>query len=155
MSLTTLAWLSMAAYTIHILEEFMLNWRDWARNILKLPVDWADFYVTNGVVIALGIAQAMMAAELPLAPLSFAALMIINTLFFHVAPVLVTRHFSPGVMSALLVMLPVGISFFWIAVREGHAGLGTCVAAFAIGALLMAYPVAMLRIRSKPMFRQA
>ena len=59
MTMTTLAWLGMAAYAAHILEEYILDWRNWARNVLGLPAEWNDFYVTNGVVVALGIAQAM------------------------------------------------------------------------------------------------
>jgi hypothetical protein len=28
-TLSTLAWLSMAAYSVHVLEEFSLDWRNW------------------------------------------------------------------------------------------------------------------------------
>ena len=98
-TLSTFAWLSMAAYSVHILEEFSLDWRNWARGVLKLPVEWADFYVTNGIVVALGIAQAMLAPTLPIAPLAFAGLMLVNAIFFHVMPGLTTRRFSPGLMT--------------------------------------------------------
>jgi len=53
----TLAWLAVAAYAMHILEEYALDWRNWAQNILGLPAEWRDFYVTNYVVVALGIAH--------------------------------------------------------------------------------------------------
>ncbi len=46
MSLVTLSWLAFAAYAVHILEEFALDWRNWARGVLGLPVEWADFYMT-------------------------------------------------------------------------------------------------------------
>jgi len=36
-------WIALAAYGLHILEEYELNWRDWARNVLRLPVDWGSF----------------------------------------------------------------------------------------------------------------
>ena len=54
MTLQTLAWLSMAAYALHIMEEYSFDWRNWARAVIKLPVEWSDFYVTNAIVIALG-----------------------------------------------------------------------------------------------------
>jgi hypothetical protein len=60
MTLQTLAWLAMAAYALHIAEEFAFDWRNWARAVIKLPVEWSDFYVTNAIVIALGIAQAQL-----------------------------------------------------------------------------------------------
>ena len=61
MPLTDLAWLALAAYAAHILEEFSLDWRNWARAVVGLPVEWSDFYVTNAVVVILGFAQAELA----------------------------------------------------------------------------------------------
>lgn len=155
MSLTTLAWIAMAFYAIHMIEEFMFDWRNWARAVIKLPVEWADFYVTNGVVVVLGIAQAMVAETLPLAALSFAALMLVNAVFFHILPMVWTKgRFSPGAFTATVLFLPTGIAVFCKALASGAAGTSTALFALLIGALLMAYPVAMLHLRSKPYFRQ-
>jgi hypothetical protein len=97
MTLQTLAWLAMAAYALHIAEEFAFDWKNWARAVIKLPVEWSDFYVTNAIVIALGIAQAQLAPVLPLAPLTFASLMLINAVFFHILPFVRMRgRFSPA-----------------------------------------------------------
>ena len=65
MSLTDWIWLSVAAYGIHILEEYQLDWRNWARAVIKLPVEWPDFYVVNALVIVLGIVAAELAATQP------------------------------------------------------------------------------------------
>lgn len=154
MTLTTLAWLCMAAYAIHIMEEFMLNWRDWARNVLKIPVEWPDFYVTNSVVIALGIAMGSVAAALPIIPLAFAALMLINAVFFHIGPVLITRKFSPGAISAALLFLPLGVAMFRNALASGVADTGTVIGAFVIAALTMAWPIFLIKMRSRHMFLQ-
>lgn len=155
MTLQTLAWLAMAAYSIHILEEFVLDWRNWARGVIGLPVDWDDFHVTNAVVVALGIAQAMLAPALPLAPLIFASLMLINAIFFHVLPVIWTKgRFSPGVATAVVLFLPAGAAIWWRAAADGTLDAGTIILAITGGALLMAYPVVMLRLKSRPYFRQ-
>lgn len=107
MTLQTLAWLSMAAYAAHVMEEFTFDWRNWARAVIKLPVEWSDFYVTNAVVIALGIAQAELAPTLPLAPLVFASLMMINAVFFHIVPFVRMRgRFSPGLITAIVLFFP-------------------------------------------------
>jgi hypothetical protein len=66
--------LALAAYAVHILEEFMFERRNWARAVIGLPVEWSDFYVTNSVVVMLGIAQAGLAPTLAIGPLTFAAL---------------------------------------------------------------------------------
>jgi hypothetical protein len=148
-SLSALAWLCMAAYALHVLEEFQMDWRDWAKQVLKLPVTWPEFYVTNAVVVALGIAQAQLAPVLPVIPLIFAALMLINAIFFHIVPTIRTRIYSPGTVTAVLLFLPLGLETFRIALSTGLAGTGTCTAAVAGGAALMAYPVAMLKIRNR------
>lgn len=156
MSLQSLARLSMAAYAIHIMEEYTFDWRNWARTIIKLPVEWSDFYVTNAIVIALGIAQAELAPALPFAPLAFAALMLMNAVFFHILPVLRTRgRFSPGVVTAVVLFFPGGSAVWWRAGQDGALNWTTAVSAVAAGALLMAYPIVMLNLRGMPYFRQA
>lgn len=155
MSLTTLAWLSMAVYAVHILEEYTFDWRNWARAVINLPVEWNDFYVTNAVVLALGIAQAMLAPTFPLASLVYASLMLVNALLFHVLPMLRARgRFSPGVVTAVVLFLPTGIAVWWRAALDGVLDAGTVMLAVVGGALLMAYPVVMLNLKSKPYFKQ-
>jgi len=108
--LSSLLWLCVAAYGIHVLEEYVFNWRAWARSVLKLPAEWNDSYITNALVIVLGIVSAMTATQWPILALGFPALMLINAVFFHIAPFLVTRgRFSPGLLSAVLLFLPLSI----------------------------------------------
>ena len=96
MSLTDLLWLATAAYGVHILEEYQLNWRDWARAVIGLPVEWSDFYVVNALVIVFGVVAANL-ARWPGLALAFPALMLINATFFHVLPFARTGgRFSPG-----------------------------------------------------------
>jgi hypothetical protein len=155
MDLTTWAWLALAAYGMHILEEYTFDWRNWARAVMKLPVEWSDFYVTNALVIVLGAVQAIVAHALPLAPLAYAALMVINAIFFHILPFVRSRgRFSPGLATAVVLFLPTTIAVWRRAAIDGVLDGGMAVSAIAIGALLMAYPVVMLNLRSKPYFRQ-
>ena len=107
MNMTTLAWLGMAAYAAHILEEYTLDWRGWSHAVLGLPTEWNDFYVTNCIVVALGIAQAILAPTLPLAVLSYAGLEFINGLFMHVVPFVRTKgHFRPDLLRAYCSSFP-------------------------------------------------
>lgn len=155
MTLVELSWLAMAAYAVHILEEYTFDWRNWARGVIGLPVEWTDFYVTNAVVVALGIAQGMLAPTLPWAPLTYAALMLINAVFFHILPFVVTRgRFSPGLATAVVLFLPLGLAMFVVAADEGRLGLSTAIGAVVGGALLMASPVVMLKLKDKPYFVQ-
>jgi hypothetical protein len=155
MTMTTLAWLGMAAYSAHILEEYTLDWRNWARSILNLPAEWNDFYVTNAVVVALGIAQAMLAPTLPIAVLGYAGLMFINATLMHITPFIRTGgRFSPGLITAVFLFLPVSIATFWTALASGIAGVAEIGLGFVIGGLTLAFPIVMLEVKSRPFFRQ-
>lgn len=154
MTLTDLLWLATVCYALHILEEFQLNWRDWARAAIGLKVEWADFYVTNALVIVLGIGAANLSGW-PLLALAFPALMLINATFFHVLPVLRTGgRFSPGLFTAVALFYPVGIACYWRAAADRHLTALNLIGSLAIGALLMASPIVLLKIRRYPYFRQ-
>jgi Protein of unknown function with HXXEE motif len=155
MTLAQGAWLAQAAYALHILEEFAFDWRNWARTALHLPVDWPDFYVTNAVVVVLGLVQAELAPSLPLAPLTFAALMLINATFFHLLPFLrAGGRFSPGLFTAVILFYPLAGAMFMRAAGDGVLDAATLAGAILGGAILMAFPVAMLFVKDRPYFRQ-
>jgi hypothetical protein len=155
MTLTDLMWLALAAYGLHILEEYTFDWRNWARNVLTLPVEWDHFYVTNALVIVLGAVAAELAAHEPMLALAFPAVMLINATFFHVGPFLVTRgRFSPGLITAVVLFYPIGIACFRRAAADGHLDGGTLAGALFLGAVLMASPVVMLKLKDRAYFRQ-
>ena len=155
MDLSTWRWLCLAAYSVHMLEEHALNWRDWARAVIKLPVEWSGFYLTNAVVVVLGIAAAGFASGFPAVALGFPALMIINAVLFHILPVIRCKgRFSPGLITAVVLFLPLGWLTLRRAMQAGVVDAGGVFSAFVIGALLMAMPVVLLRIKALPYFRQ-
>ncbi len=144
-----------AAYTLHAFEEFELDWRDWARAVIKLPVEWHDFYVVNFSVIVLGFIAAGLALGLPWLALSFPALMIINATFFHILPMIRTAgRYSPGTFSAVILFYPIGIATYWSAANAGVLDVWAVVGSFVVGALLMATPIVLLNIKSRPYFQQ-
>jgi hypothetical protein len=155
MSFSAWLWLALAAYAVHMLEEYELDWRDWARSVVGLPVEWSDFYVTNAIVVVLGIAAAQIGAQAPMVALGFPALMLINATFFHVLPVLTTRgRYSPGVFTAVVLFYPIAIACYWRAAQDGLLDAPAIAGSLVIGALLMASPVVLLKIKTRPYFRQ-
>ncbi len=149
----TIFWMALAAYALHMLEEYFYDWKSWANNVLKLPVDWNGFYVTNIAVLFLGIACASVGWSHPAFALAFPALMIVNTIFFHLLPVVLKRKNSPGVFTAVLLFLP-------IAFKAYHQALVMKVSATDIinsviaGVLIMAYPIVLLKTKDLPFFKQ-
>ena len=154
MTLTDLLWLAVACYGSHS-GEYQLDWRNWARAVIKLPVEWSDFYVMNALVIVFGIAAANLAAHWPLLALTFPAVMLINATFFHILPVIRTHgRFSPGLFTAIVLFWPVGIACYWRTAADGALGVGTLIGSLMLGAILMASPIVLLKIKTRPYFRQ-
>jgi len=146
-------WIATAAYAFHILEEYELNWYDWARNILKLPVDMTSFYIVNSLVIVLGVCCAAVGWRLPLFALLFPAVMLVNATGFHVLPVIRTRVFSPGIVTSVVLFYPIAIWCFVAAAQDDALSIGNAIASLVLGVLLMAYPIILLKIRHWRCFR--
>lgn len=56
-------------------------------------------------------------------------------------------------MTAVVLFLPIGLAEFIEASREG-VSLAVVLTAFLIGAIFMAYPIVMPKVKSRPYFRQ-
>lgn len=148
-------WIATFAYALHIAEEYTFDWKGWATNVLKLPVNWAHFAVVNGVVIVLGISCSSVAWSLPAYALSLPALMLINATFFHVLPFLTTKgRFSPGLATAVLLFYPISIWAYYGAYLDGVLSAFTLILSFIVGSVLMASPIIMLKLRLHPYFKQ-
>jgi hypothetical protein len=155
MSHAYILWIATMAYALHIVEEYTFDWKNWAINVIKLPVTWVHFAVVNGVVIVLGISCSSVAWSLPAYALSLPALMLINATFFHVLPFLTTKgRFSPGLGTAILLFYPISIWAYYGAYQDGVLSTSTLILSFIIGALLMASPIVMLKLRLRPYFNQ-
>jgi hypothetical protein len=155
MSHAFVLWIATFAYALHIVEEFTFDWKNWATHVLKLPVSWSHFAVVNGVVIVLGVSCSAVAWQCPIYALSLPALMLINATFFHVMPFLTTRgRFSPGLGTAVALFYPIALWAYWGAWRDGVLDAATLVGSFVLGALLMASPIVMLKLRLRPYFQQ-
>lgn len=140
------------AYGIHVLEEYELNWRDWARFVLKLPVDWGSFYLVNSLVVVLGVCCAMVGWQQPWFALGLPALMLINATFFHVLPTIVTRVYSPGVATAVVLFYPVAGWAYYGARLDGVLSTQSGILSVLFGAALMATPIVLLKVKNRKTF---
>lgn len=148
-------WIATLAYAIHVFEEYTFDWKGWANSVLKLPVNWAHFSIANGIVVVLGVSCASVAWACPIYALSLPALMLINATFFHVLPFIVTKgRFSPGLGTAVLFLYPIALWAYHGAYLDGVLSRSTLVLSLLLGAVLMACPIVMLKLRRHPYFDQ-
>ena len=142
-------WLMLFAYALHILEERMLDWVAWAQATFNFNLGWADFYTTNAIVVVAGICTAMIGWKLPEVSLMFPALALVNAVLFHIGPTLLQRRFSPSVITAVLLFLPVGIWSYYGAYLDRALSLAVGIVSAIGGVILMAYPLVLLQIRKR------
>ena len=149
--LQIMLWLCVAAYGAHVLEEFVFDWRSWSQQVLHLPTRWEDFYVTNCLVIVVGIVAVEIATEYPAVALGFPALMLINATFMHVFPFVRKKgRFSPGLITAVLCFWPLGT----YTMLAAELNVRVLVTAFAVGAALLALPISFLLLKENKYFDQ-
>jgi hypothetical protein len=149
--LQIMLWFCVGAYGAHVVEEFVFDWKNWAQQVLHLPARWDDFYVTNCLVLVVGIVAVEIAPEYPAVALGFPGLMLINATFMHVFPFILKRgRFSPGLITAVLLFWPLG--YFTMMSTALNAGI--LVTAFVIGAALLATPIGFILLKQRRYFDQ-
>ncbi len=147
-------WIATIAYGFHMIEETVYDWHGWVRRVLKLQAEWHEFYMVNAVVIVLGAGCAMVGWRCPTVALIFPAFMVVNALLFHVLPVLVTRIFSPGLFTSLILFLPVTAWLYRGAWQDGVLTTSAVFISSVMGFLLMMFPIVLQKTKRLPFFRQ-
>lgn len=155
MSQEYILWIATAAYALHMIEETMYDWHGWVRRVLKLQAEWNEFYIVNAFVIVLGISCAMVGWRQPAAALIFPAFMLVNAILFHIAPTLVTRIFSPGLFTAVILFVPIGSWAYYGAWRDGVLSTGAVAISGVTGFLLMMFPIVLQKTKRLPFFSQS
>jgi hypothetical protein len=151
MSLTVLAWLAVAAYALHIVEEHILGWYDWARRTMNISLGWEQYVITEVAILILGLTAAMLAGTAygPTLIVAFTTLLLINVIFFHLLPMLANGgRFSPGVISGLFLFLPLA----WTVYKTQTLSQNDLVWAVVLGILLILWPMFLLKLRGVPYF---
>ncbi len=146
-------WIALAAYPLHIMEEYIYDWKTWAQKIQKLEADWNSFYITNAAMLVFGLACAEVGWSHPMFSLIFPALMFLDAFFFHIVPYIRSkRKFSPGLFTAIFLFLPIGLGSFNIAVNLEVTTKALILAALC-GAFLAAYPIFLLKTKNLDFFK--
>ncbi|HBE76909.1 MAG TPA: HXXEE domain-containing protein [Firmicutes bacterium] len=147
-------WIATLAYGLHIVEELLFDWKGWARGFLKLPAEWNEFYVFNGVVILYGCVSAIIGWKCPMIALSYPAFMLINVFFFHIFPVLKSKRFSPGLLSGIGLFIPIASLTYYGAGMDHVISSKVLIISTLFAAFVMAYPIIFQRLKIKAFFRQ-
>jgi hypothetical protein len=142
-----------AAAVLHVLEEYKLpgGFLDLMRRVRP---GWASA-VTPGFAVAINAAfLALCAAAIlwgeaqPVFGLSVAGLLLVNGLA-HVAASLRLRTYVPGVVTGLLLYLPLSLAAFGLALHQGQVSLAGAVLSALWGAAYHLVPIGVLFLGSR------
>ena len=105
-----LLWLFVPAYLAHLAEEFFAGFPYWIRLIVGRPLPMTAFLVINGVALCALIAAVRAAIRRESAgwmAVAIAAIVTLNALL-HLLGSFVTGTYSPGLITAVVLYLPLG-----------------------------------------------
>ena len=139
--MSLLSWSLAGAASIHIIEEFVFPggfkawWCAYKPNIAA-SVSNRFLIIVNGILIGFSVIVAL-AVSAPkgngvAAWLTLAALLFSNAIF-HIIGAVQTKRYSPGMISGIVLYIPLAIYGFAHFLRSGQASMGTALLAFAIG----------------------
>jgi hypothetical protein len=143
-------------FVLHVLEEapFFVAW---INDRVTPPISERTFLTVNavGLVITLGVALSLLASRERMTGLVAAAwvgfLMLANGLF-HLVATVATRGYCPGVVTGVLLYLPLSLLFIRGVARETQVPAIVAVAAALVGAVPMALHGYLIVFRGSRLF---
>jgi hypothetical protein len=105
-----LAWLLVAAYGAHILEEWFGGFPEWVASIAGAPLPRGAFLAINAValfLVVVGTRVATRGETRGWIAIAVAAVLFVNALL-HVLGSLLTATYSPGMFTGVILYLPLG-----------------------------------------------
>lgn len=142
-------WILTVAYSAHVLEEYVLDWRAWAYKTSGINMEWTEFFLANFAVIVLGIASACVGFDCPLFSYMFVGLATVNALFGHITTTLIKKKISPGMITSVIFFLPAGIWAYAIAYDKGLLTASFLLVTLMGGFLLMLFPIMLQLLKRK------
>lgn len=141
-SFRRLIWLMPAVFAVHIVEEYGAGFPGWVSAMFGQPMTPDTFLLNNAafMVILLGLtawASARPSALSAFLLLCWASGNLFWNFVFHLATTAIFDRFSPGLITATLLYLPVSVAVAWSALAQRVLPTAAFVAASAIGAALM------------------
>jgi hypothetical protein len=140
-------WVVVMAVSLHVLEEYTLNFVGWAEVALHVNVSWEIFHLVNTALVFFGIACAMIGWRAPSLSLMMPAIIAINALFFHILLTVVQWRISPGTGTSILFFVPAATWAYYGAYRDGVLTRRAVIVSASGGLLITFYLTILLMIR--------
>lgn len=140
-------WAILAAAVLHILEECAMGFLPWFRRALPslaagMTVPWA--VTINALFLAVCLAAAALQHAPPITRLIAPGVLLVNALL-HAGMTIARREYSPGLVTACVLYMPLGWIAFLLTARAHGLGPGELASAAALS--VMTHAVAPISLR--------
>jgi hypothetical protein len=105
-----LAWLLVAAYAAHVVEEWFGGFPEWLGIVAGAPLPRSEFLAINAVALLVAIAATRVATRgdsRGWVAIAVAAVLFINALL-HILGSVLTATYSPGLFTGVILYVPLG-----------------------------------------------
>ena len=142
----------VVAAVIHVLEEYAYpgGFLDWMKSMNPRFTPWITTRFTviiNGLFLLLCVVGAIVAARNLVFSLSVASLLFINGLM-HLGGTVRARRYTPGVVSGILLYMPLALYTLYLFARSGRLTLAGSAIAGLLGVVYQAIPIGYLGLSS-------
>lgn len=145
MEYQTLLIITIPAAMVHIAEEYKFGWIEWANNFIT-GVTVKQFMIMNCLFVLLCIFAANLSRSVIVFSSSIFSLLLINSLA-HIAPTIKQKKYSPGLFSAILLFIPIGVVGYVSILNDDLMSLSEVVVSIIIGLFWMSVPFIYQAIR--------
>jgi hypothetical protein len=129
-------WVVAASSALHVAEEYLTGWQQWARESLGIMMPTSWFLAINSVLVMAGFLLARVGWRRPALSLVIPSATLVNAVCFHILPTLLQGRVSPGLYTAALLYLPFSSWALIGAARDG-VPRRTIATGAAAGTLMM------------------
>lgn len=140
-----ISWAIVIASIIHIFDEYFGGWLIWVQKYAK-GVTKNQFVFVNSLFVILCVCASI--GNSLIFKLSIASLIFMNALI-HIIPTVVFKHYSPGIISAVILYIPISIYAYYSAIISNEVDAKRTVLSIIIGIILMSVPIIAQIIRIK------
>jgi hypothetical protein len=146
LSFAQAVWLFCPAFTLHVLEEWP-RFPGWAKRHVSPRFTQRDYNVIHTAGIAASLLAALIVWHFPnravifiFFAFVFAPSVLFNTIF-HVGASVLTRSYCPGMISSVVIYLPLFAFITDLAYKEGLLGIGSLLVTLVIAGTFHSWEV--------------
>jgi uncharacterized protein with HXXEE motif len=112
-------WIVAVSCALHVAEEYLMGWQEWARESLGIVMPASTFLFANAVLVVVAFLLARVGWRRPALSLVIPSATLVNAVFFHILPTVLQGRVSPGVYTATLLYVPFSSWALVGAARDG------------------------------------